>query len=53
MGNKFNKIVCECCGKVLPVVIINIDGEVEFSVFCRYCKSTTIVKLPNSEVGQR
>lgn len=36
---------CPICGKRLPVEIVSVEGKAVFSVFCRHCKTVTIIRI--------
>lgn len=36
---------CAHCGKKLPVELIDIQGSAIIGVFCKHCKSITVLKV--------
>lgn len=44
---KVRKIVCPACGKATNVSIIQLDGELRFSLRCRSCKEESEIVLKN------
>lgn len=38
-----NRIVCPVCGKLTPVRLLDTTQLTDFPLFCKNCKTTTIV----------
>lgn len=38
---------CAHCGKRLPIEFLRVEKEVVVGVFCKHCKSVTVMKVTN------
>lgn len=37
--------ICPICGKRLPIEVVSVEGKAVFSVFCRHCKTVTVLSV--------
>ena len=38
-------VTCAECGKKLPVEIMEVDGSATIGIFCKHCKTITILRV--------
>jgi transcription elongation factor Elf1 len=43
----YEKIICPCCGKPLPVRILSLEGKLRYSVKCKACGKVSEVAIEN------
>lgn len=44
---EYIKVACPCCGKALPMRILDLKGTLRYSVKCRNCKQESEVEIKN------
>lgn len=39
------RCLCPFCGKRLPIEVVSVEGKAVFSVYCRHCKTVTVLSI--------